>query len=370
MSRCYLCGTLLNESNRSVEHIIPNAIGGNLKSKDLICKDCNSNTGLNIDSELSRQLNFIANMLNIERDRGKPQEFKVKNESTGEIYRCLLGGIPSRIKPEIIQDNNQIKIKAPNEKIARQLLNQIKSQNPNLEIDQVINKAEKSREYINNWCKFNVPIGGADAFKSIYKTAISFYIYSGGSSHYITNIKQIISDEMMIFNYVKPCYLDYEIVEKDSEEVLHSILIKGNKETGKLYCYIEYFSAFKYAILLNNNYNGEDINKLYIFNVLNRQEILERNVLPTWFSDINNIFNSLEWNQILLKDSLENLMKIISDKQHNNHLNRLICEAWEDTIKTMELLEGDEITKEVYDVLIKNTIDAVMPYLERFIPKE
>jgi len=35
MSRCYLCGTLLNESNRSVEHIIPNAIGGNLKWKSI-----------------------------------------------------------------------------------------------------------------------------------------------------------------------------------------------------------------------------------------------------------------------------------------------------------------------------------------------
>ena len=370
MSRCYLCGTLLNESNRSVEHIIPNAIGGHLKSKTLLCKDCNSNTGQKIDAEISKQLNFFANMLNIERDRGKPQEFKVKDESTGEIYRCLPGGIPSRIKPEIIQDNNQIKMKAPNEKIAKQLLNQIKSQNPDLEIDQVISKSERSREYINNWCKFNVPIGGADAFKSIYKTALSFYIYSGGSSYYITNIKQIISDEIMIFNYVKPCYLGYEIVEKDSKEVLHSILIKGNKETGKLYCYIEYFNAFKYAVLLNNDYNGEDINQSYIFNVLNRQEILERDISQTWFYDINNIFNSLEWNQILFKDSIENLMKIISDKQHNNHLNILICEAWENTMNMMGLSEGDKITEEVYDVLIKNTIDSVMPYLVRFIQKK
>lgn len=43
-----------------------------------------------------------------------------------------------------------------------------------------------------------------------------------------------MSDKEIVFNYVKPCYLDYEIVKKDSEEVLHSILIKGNKEIGKL----------------------------------------------------------------------------------------------------------------------------------------
>lgn len=109
---------------------------------------------------------------------------------------------------------------------------------------------------------------------------------------------------------------------------------------------------------------------MYIFNVLNRQEILERNVLQTWFSDINNMFNSLEWNQILFKESLENLMKIISDKQHNNHLNKLICEAWKNTMNMMGISEGGEITEEVYDVLIKNTIEAMMLYLVRFIPKE
>ena len=157
-------------------------------------------------------------------------------------------------------------------------------------------------------------------------------------------------------------------------KIVHSYIdiyiIKGNKETGKLYCYIEYFNAFKYAVLLNNDYNGEDINQSYIFNILNRQEILERDISQTWFYDINNIFNSLEWNQILFKDSLENLMKIISDKQHNNHLNILICEAWENTMNMMGLSEGDKITEEVYDVLIKNTIDSVMPYLVRFIQKK
>lgn len=64
------------------------------------------------------------------------------------------------------------------------------------------------------------------------------------------------------------------------------------------------------------------------------------------------------------------IMKIISDKQHNNHLNKLICEAWKNTMNMMGISEGGEITEEVYDVLIKNTIEAMMLYLVRFIPKE
>ena len=334
---------LLSESNRSLEHIIPNAIGGHLKSKDLICKNCNSNTGQKIDAEISKQLNFFANMLNIERDRGKPQEFKIKDGETGELYRCLPGGVPSRIKPKVIKKNDQLIIKAPDKKIAKQILNKYIGQNLSPDINQIINNAEISREYINNWCNINISFGGADTFKSIYKTALSFYIYSGGNPYCIT---------------------------KDSEEVLHSILIKGNKEIGKLYCYIEYFNAFKYAILLDNYYNGDDLNYTYIYNVLNRQEISEEKIVSTWVSDVHNLFNNLEMCQTLFKDSLSKLMNIISNKQHDDHLNKLLYNALENTMNMMGLSEGDEITKEVYDVLIKNTIDSVMPYLVRFIPKE
>ena len=119
MSKCYLCGKLLNEANSSVEHIIPNAIGGHLKSKNLLCKDCNSNTGQNIDATLSEQLNFIANMLNIECDRGKPQAFKIKDGKTGELYRCLLGGVQSRIILKVIKKDSQIINKSTDRKIVK-----------------------------------------------------------------------------------------------------------------------------------------------------------------------------------------------------------------------------------------------------------
>lgn len=66
---CYICGKELTKSNESEEHIIPNAIGGKLKSNKLICKDCNNKIGYKSDSKLAEQLNMITNLLNINRDR-------------------------------------------------------------------------------------------------------------------------------------------------------------------------------------------------------------------------------------------------------------------------------------------------------------
>ena len=53
MSKCYVCGVELTEDNKTEEHII-NAIGGVLKSKNLICKQCNSDFGDEIDSFLAK----------------------------------------------------------------------------------------------------------------------------------------------------------------------------------------------------------------------------------------------------------------------------------------------------------------------------
>ena len=62
---CYICGEELTKSNESEEHIIPNAIGGKLKSNKLICKKCNNQLGNDIDYKLTKQLDFFSNFLNI-----------------------------------------------------------------------------------------------------------------------------------------------------------------------------------------------------------------------------------------------------------------------------------------------------------------
>ncbi len=78
MIKCYICDSALTKENQTFEHIILNAAGGRLKSKDLLCKNCNSSFGENIDSVLAEQLNYLANMLMIKRE-SLLKLFKVKD---------------------------------------------------------------------------------------------------------------------------------------------------------------------------------------------------------------------------------------------------------------------------------------------------
>ena len=126
MSRCYLCKNEITDENVSIEHILPNAIGGRLKSSSLICKECNSKFGDTSDACLAKQLEFFANQLNIKRERGSVQNVEMTRESTGETYLVSPEGdlVPRKplIKERESNGNLEIYVKANDEKTIKSIL--------------------------------------------------------------------------------------------------------------------------------------------------------------------------------------------------------------------------------------------------------
>lgn len=77
---CFACK---EKKELTIEHIIPQALGGKLKEK-LYCKDCNQNLGRTVDKELVIQFGKIATLLNIKRERGVSQHFGVEEVKNGK----------------------------------------------------------------------------------------------------------------------------------------------------------------------------------------------------------------------------------------------------------------------------------------------
>ncbi|AUC75782.1 HNH endonuclease [Olleya sp. Bg11-27] len=91
--KCYRCEDIIDDKNSSEEHIIINACGGRLKSKNLLCKKCNSIFGDKFDCELARTTNVITNLLMVKRHHGVPQPIRTTRTSTGEKYYLDYGGV-------------------------------------------------------------------------------------------------------------------------------------------------------------------------------------------------------------------------------------------------------------------------------------
>ncbi|KAA2239897.1 HNH endonuclease [Chitinophaga agrisoli] len=92
--QCYSCNTTLNRRNKSIEHIIPNAIGGKRKAYNLLCKTCNEAFGQTIDNVLAAQLGRFGYLLNIPLDRGThpataPTQTPWVNPTHPAYYRAI-----------------------------------------------------------------------------------------------------------------------------------------------------------------------------------------------------------------------------------------------------------------------------------------
>lgn len=90
---CYFCGCTLTEQNKSMEHIVSNALGGKLKSDKLLCKKCNNDMGC-WEDELSKKLMYFITSLEIKRERGKIPVYTAVTSDNKKVY----------IKPGFIVD--------------------------------------------------------------------------------------------------------------------------------------------------------------------------------------------------------------------------------------------------------------------------
>ena len=70
MARCYICGCELDNIKTKPEHIIPNGIGGKLKSREILC-DKHNNELFELDQIICKDLEIFTNRLNPSRDNGK-----------------------------------------------------------------------------------------------------------------------------------------------------------------------------------------------------------------------------------------------------------------------------------------------------------
>lgn len=103
-------------------------------------------------------------------------------------------------------------------------------------------------------------------------------------------------------NRVEPIIFNQSLFNLSEDEVTHCIFINGSKKEKKLYAIIELYSSIQFIIKLSDNYNGTDLQDVYIFDVIKRKEIhKELTYIPTYDYIFNFDFPSSEKNYSLFK---------------------------------------------------------------------
>ena len=371
--KCYVCNTEITSENWSDEHIIINAAGGRLKSKDLICKQCNSNFGEDVDKTLANQLNFFANQLMIKRERGEAQPVIGKKESTNEEIRFLPDGsmIPHRPKYEETAEGNRVNISMTvrDDAELKKMAAGIARKHPQLKEKDIINAAVHRESYMDDYTTFNLDVGGPEVFRAVCKCAINYYMYKKGNTKYIQPVLNYIKgteDKNIVWMHYKD-----NLYDLNDDECFHMLHLRGNPTERVLYCYVDYFNSYKYIILLNDSYDGVEINSTYCFDVLN-SKVIEKDFLAdynrTTLLDffINKDAQPFERAQ----QCFNHTMAISQRRQRENHTGKIIEEGLNNAWGNGKYPNGAIITEEMVDEAVDEIMKKMGPFILHLVKRK
>lgn len=269
---CYLCERPLDAEHRSAEHLVPNAVGGFVTNDSLLCKPCNNTTGNELDAALCAQLNIFANLLDIKRDRGRPPDLRGQLAASGESVGIAPGGKPYLLKPQIkIREQAstiEIRLQAPNLKMARQALHGLKRKYPSIDVEELLRAAEMQSETLTQNVVLSSQFGGPDISRAATKSVINTYLHLDGRKRHIQQVLPYLKGA----STVSPvCFWEPARVYPSSfSRPMHMVAIRGDRKQRILYGFAEYFSVCAFMVLLSRDYDGPDFDRLLAIDPTNR----------------------------------------------------------------------------------------------------
>lgn len=270
--KCIYCEDSINSS--SVEHIIQSALGSNLKSRNLLCAECNNyfshkDSG-NIDSCLVDQFKLFRNLFSIWGDRRTPPPvLRNVGKIDGMTIHFGPGGTPifaKSVREESIDENGQliISVSSPSIEKAKEQYEHIKRQ---FKEDGVkLSSSKKYKSYCNELLNFQLTFGGEQSLKGVLKNLYSFlfYLKRDKGIGIPVSVADLDQDRKYIrYNekhedvYASIDYKNPMPIKLDENDLSNYIFIFGSDELGIIFGYFIVFGHIQHSAVLKEGYSGK-----------------------------------------------------------------------------------------------------------------
>lgn len=250
---CYLCK---ENKDLTMEHIIPQAIGGFLKSS-IYCSSCNKNLGREVDSVLVSSFSRYATLLNVRRERGEHQPFTVADEECGFELE-FRNGLFRRKSPVVGEQRKDSEgnilsgaVDAGSESKLSEILTGLCSKH-GIDLDSL--KLESSERPPPSG-EVDLVLTGDNLYRAIAKIAYSFACIKLPADTVLSSSFDGIRGYIKGNNKSKFVSLNYESTGfmTDNNRPLNKIHLAFNRLDGIVIGYVAIFGTFRYTILIGEH---------------------------------------------------------------------------------------------------------------------
>jgi hypothetical protein len=371
---CFVCDSLLTKANASIEHVILNSCGGRLKSKRLLCRECNSKMGEDADAELAKQLAFFSTFLNIGRERGNLQPIGGFTSKDGERYTMLPGKVNEYVlsKPDVqmekTAEGTKYSYTASDTTSLDSFFKGLARKHPGFDLEQAKKEVKRTRDYFSESLRKDINIGGPLVFRSVVKACVEFFILAGGDPTVTKPLVQfVLGLQEMDVIWIAP--LDSPPYELADSEVSHFLYVKADSSENIAYGYVDYFNAYPYLVCLSDDYNGPDFEATYCFDLLKAEKIekgFNRNLSRAEVLQLARRRQPAKEEFYALNERLQRTFSIAERKQIDNYIEKMFMDSFR---LTRERLGNPEtltelVIEEFADEFAKNYV-AFQSHLEK-----
>ncbi|MHC6051529.1 HNH endonuclease [Ralstonia solanacearum] len=368
--KCALCSDTLSAKNKTKEHVIPNAIGGRKKTTEFICNDCNNKLGRSWDADLARQLNWFSLAVGISRERGESPR-QVVQTIAGDKYWLLNDGSLTPEKSSYLEEDLGGKIKisltAKTVEEAKQRLKGIARKYPKFDIEKAMSELEVATNYLDSPLHVSLSLGGANAGRSLVKTAFAFASECGvPHSQCEKALEYLINPEAeaIPFGFA---YLSDLVEGRPKDRIFHCVSLHGDSKKKRLWSYIEYFGIFRIVVLLSDQYGGPDRNEIYTIDPISGERVAAKVRSQVSEEEFSSLMKGNGFDQEKHKAAADYALPIILDRSRSRSLERSVKEGFDHAAKQLGIKENEIIPKEKAAKFTGLMMEKISPFIEHLV---
>ncbi|MFT4108811.1 HNH endonuclease [Propionicimonas sp.] len=278
MHKCRLCNSDLTSSNDSEAHIIPNALGGRLKPKGILCKNCNTMLDNLADNALIKAFGDWPTVLNIPRDRGRNPP-KILETRNGKIVRVEPHGSITRV--DVLYDvapteeGYSVEIGAGDMKTVRQLLKRAAKQFPQLDPSIAEQHAKTVGIKDDDELKLLLDFSPQATFGGIITAIWLFLILKTGRAFMDHARLASVIKEMRSHGGTFRYFVNgLPGLQGPDVPLNHKIVVRSVPSTGELIAYVEILGVLKVGGIFAKSFVPcMALEQIYAYDILGRQDV-------------------------------------------------------------------------------------------------